>query len=108
LVVDASESMDGKPIRAAMDAARAFAARRNPSQRLAVVTFNSSPTIKLPFTTSKDAIDAALAETPPVAYGTHIYDAVAKAERLLRSAKVDSGSIVVLSDGADTGSTTSP
>jgi tight adherence protein B len=108
LVVDASESMDGKPIQAAMDAARAFAARRNPSQRLAVVTFNSSPTVKLPFTTSKDAIDAALAETPPVAYGTHIYDAVAKAERLLRLAKVDSGSIVVLSDGADTGSATSP
>jgi len=107
LVVDASESMEGRPIEAAMAAARAFAAHRNPSQRLAVVTFNSTPTVALPFTTAKDKIDAALAQTPPVAYGTHIYDAVAKAQTLLRGAKVASGSIVVLSDGADTGSVTS-
>jgi tight adherence protein B len=106
VIVDASDSMQGAPIRAAMAAARAFAARRNPSERLALVTFNNSPTVALPFTTSKTRIDAALSQMPHLAYGTHIYDAVAKAETLLRGGAVDSGSIVVLSDGADTGSTT--
>ena len=106
VVVDASDSMSGAPIRAAMAAARAFAARRNPSEKLALITFNNGANVVLPFTTSKANIDAALARTPRLAYGTHIYDAVAQAETLLRSAAVDSGSIVVLSDGADTGSTT--
>jgi tight adherence protein B len=106
VIVDASESMQGAPIRAAMAAARAFAERRNPREQLAFMTFNSSPAVALPFTTSKTRIDAALSHVPRLAYGTHIYDAVAKAETLLRTANVDSGSIVVLSDGADTGSTT--
>src|SRR5439155_14435976 len=49
-------------------------------------------------------IDAALASPPPLASGTHVYDGVATALTLLRGAKIASGSIVVLSDGADTGS----
>jgi tight adherence protein B len=105
LVVDASDSMQGGPIRAAMAAARAFADRRNPNAQLALLTFNNSSTVALPFTSSKTRIDAALAPIPHIAYGTHIYDAVGAAEALLRRANVDSGSIVVLSDGADTGST---
>jgi tight adherence protein B len=108
VVVDASESMQGKPIAAAMAAARAFAAQRNPKEKLALVTFNNASTVALPFTTDKAKIDAALAQTPAVAYGTHIYDAVAKAEAMLRAAKIGSGSIVVLSDGADTGSVAKP
>jgi tight adherence protein B len=106
VVVDASQSMEGKPIAAAMAAARAFAARRNPRERLAFVTFNGAPKVVLPFTTSKTRIDAALAPTPAIAYGTHIYDAIAKAESMLRKANIASGSIVILSDGADTGSVT--
>jgi tight adherence protein B len=104
LVIDSSDSMAGAPIRNAMAAARAFAARRNPNQQLAVVTFNGEPKLLLPFTVSNDRIDAALSQVPPVAYGTHIYDAVARAEALLARAGIQSGSIVVLSDGADTGS----
>jgi tight adherence protein B len=105
LVVDASQSMEGKPLAAAMAATRAFETRRNPQERLALVTFNSAPTVALPFTAAKGKIDAALAQTPTTAYGTRIYDAVAQAETMLRQSKVDAGSIVVLSDGADTGST---
>ena len=104
LVLDASESMAGAPLRNAVDAARAFAAKRNPNQQLALVTFNGEPTVALPFTTSTVRIDAALSQLPKVAYGTHIYDAVARAEELLAAAKIQAGSIVVLSDGADTGS----
>ena len=105
LVVDSSESMQGRPIAAAMSAARAFAARKNPKERLAFVTFNGDPKVVLPFTTASDKINAALAQTPAVSYGTHIFDAVARAEALLRQSKIDAGSIIVLSDGADTGST---
>ena len=105
LVVDASDSMRGRPIASAMAAVRAFASRRNPNQQLALLTFNGSTEVVLPFTTSKTRIAAALAQTPKVAYGTFIYDAVTRAEQLLNDARIDSGSIVVLSDGADTGST---
>jgi Flp pilus assembly protein TadB/Mg-chelatase subunit ChlD len=105
LVVDASESMAGDPIRSAMAAARAFEARRNPNEQLAFLTFNGTTTAVLPFTASATKIGAAFATPPKLAYGTHIYDAVAQAETLLRAAKIEAGSIVLLSDGADTGST---
>jgi tight adherence protein B len=104
LVIDASDSMKGAPIRGAMYAARAFAARRNVNQRIALVTFNASNTLALPFTGSQTKIEAALAKTPRLAFGTHIYDAVATAVAQIQAARVDAGVIVVLSDGGDTGS----
>jgi tight adherence protein B len=107
VIVDASDSMAGDPIRAAIAAARAFETRRNPNLQIAFVTFNGAPKVVLPFTKSASQIDAAFSATPELAYGTHIYDAVAQAESLLRTARINSGSIVLLSDGADTGSTTS-
>jgi len=107
LVVDASDSMGGKPIAGAMAAARAFAAHRAPAQELAFVAFNDKEQVVLPFTRSDAAIGAALDKSPQLAYGTHIYDAVTTAVQLLRAAHVDSGSVVLLSDGADLGSKTS-
>src|SRR5262249_30677027 len=104
LVVDASQSMAGAPIHNAMAAAQAFAAKRNANQQLALITFNGKTNVVMPFTTSKDKIDSALSQTPEVAYGTFINDAVAKAEAMLAKANVQAGSIIVLSDGADTGS----
>ncbi|MGN6431737.1 MAG: type II secretion system F family protein [Gaiellaceae bacterium] len=105
LVIDTSESMHGAPIRGAMYAARAFAARRNVNQQLALVTFNSSNRLAMPFTSSQKKIDAALGRTPQLAYGTHIYDAVAQAISQIQAARVQSGVVVLLSDGGDTGST---
>ena len=104
LVIDASESMAGKPIAGAMAAARAFAARRNPRQQLALITFNGKTNVALPFTTDPTQIQPVLSTVPKVAYGTHIYDAVSQAEALLTKARIQSGSILLLSDGADTGS----
>jgi len=104
LVVDASDSMAGSPLEGAMAAARAFAGRRASSQELALIVFNAHSTTALPFTRSSSAIAAALDKTPRVAYGTHIYDAVGDAVKLLRASGVDSGSVVLLSDGSDTGS----
>jgi hypothetical protein len=104
LVIDTSNSMRGAPIRGAMDAARAFAARRNVNQRLALLVFNSSNELALPFTRSQTEIDRAFARTPGLANGTHIYDAVGQAITLIQSAHYQTGAVVLLSDGADTGS----
>lgn len=104
LVMDASNSMKGSAIVDATAAARAFAARRAAKQELAIVTFNHKASVLLPFTTDADAIAAALAKPPPLAQGTHLYDGVATGLRLLRSAKITVGAMIILSDGADTGS----
>jgi tight adherence protein B len=108
LVIDASESMRGAPIRDAMAAARAFAAHRNPSQLLAVVTFNNAVHVVQPLTTSSGAIRAALSRTPKLHYGTHMYDALQSSASLLTNGHVQGASIVLLSDGADVGSAARP
>jgi tight adherence protein B len=104
LVLDASDSMAGQPISAAVAAARAFAAHRTATQQLGIVSFNSTVKTQLQLTTDVQQIGAALTRTPKLANGTHIYNAVLKAVRMLEQAGVSSGSVVVLSDGADTGS----
>jgi tight adherence protein B len=104
LVIDASSSMRGAPIRRAMEAARTFAAHRAPQQRLGVLTFNGRANVLLPLTTDSARIDAALSATPRLGRGTLINDAVARAVDVLAASGTEAGSIVVLSDGADTGS----
>ncbi len=106
LLLDTSWSMRGQPIAAAFDAARAFAARRNPHEQLGVIEFNRETTTAGQLTTSKGAISTVLAQKPHISTGTHIFDSVAQAEKMLTDANIASGSIVVLSDGADTGSST--
>jgi tight adherence protein B len=104
LVIDTSNSMRGAPIKGAFDAARAFAARRNVNQRLAVLVFNSSNEALLPFTSSQSRIDAALRRVPRLAQGTHLYDAAAQGVKLAQAERLVSPAVIVLSDGADTGS----
>jgi tight adherence protein B len=107
LVIDTSDSMRGAPIRGAISAARAFAARRNVNQRLALITFNSSNRLALPFTGSQSKIQTALGNTPSLAFGTHIFDAVGQAVGQIQAARLQTGVIVILSDGGDTGSSLS-
>ena len=104
LLIDASDSMKGRPIAAAMAAARAFAARRNPGQQLALITFNSDTNVTLPLTTDAATISNALSQTPALANGTHIYDALTATRALLEQSGVSVGSVVLLSDGTDVGS----
>jgi tight adherence protein B len=107
LVLDASDSMKGKPIAAALEAAQVFVNHHTPTQQVAVVTFNKDTKVEEPFTTDTGEIVRALAHQPTLAFGTHLYDAVAEGVSLLKAAKITAGSVVVLSDGADTGSTAS-
>jgi tight adherence protein B len=104
LVIDASNSMRGEPIVAAMRAARAFAAQRPDGQGLGIVTFADKPTTTLPLTTDGMRVDAALETAPALSAGTAMRDATLAAVRMLKADKVAHGSIVVLSDGADTSS----
>jgi len=104
LVIDASRSMAGSPIEEAMRAARAFADRRSPGQELAVVTFNRKIDVALPLTSDDGQITEAISSEPELRPSTHVYDAVAAAVRMLDEAGITAGSIVLLSDGADTGS----
>jgi tight adherence protein B len=104
LAIDASLSMRGKPIAAAMAAARALAEHRQARQFLGVITFNKDVNVALPLTNDATAVDTALAKTPPLNQGTRIYDAVDAAVGLLKDRHIQAGSIVLLSDGADIGS----
>ena len=107
LVIDASNSMRGQAIRDALVAAREFTERRPPNQQMAIVAFNSRPSVLLQLTTDDDAIADALAKPPPLANGTHLYDGIDSAVALLDGADVSVGTVIVLSDGADTGSAVS-
>jgi tight adherence protein B len=102
LVIDASKSMRGAAIRSAFSAAREVAAQRASNQQLGVIVFNRTPTIVTDLTTDQAVIDAALATPPKLAPQTRIFDAVDTALDMLAKANITAGSIIVLSDGADT------
>ena len=101
LVIDASTSMEGKPEKAAFAAARSFAAQRKGQEQLALVTYNVTPTVALPFTTDQTKIDEALSKQPAFLFGTHIYDAVAHSLEMLKAAHIKAGTVIVLSDGQE-------
>jgi Flp pilus assembly protein TadB/Mg-chelatase subunit ChlD len=104
LVIDASKSMHGAAIERAIEAAREVAAQRASNQQLGVVVFNRKPTVVTDLTTDQNLIDTALAVPPNLAAQTRIFDAVDTALGMLAKAKITAGSIIVLSDGADTNS----
>jgi tight adherence protein B len=107
LVIDASDSMRGEAIRDAMTAARVFANARRPGQQLGVIAFSKSVTTLTALTSDPGPIRSALATAPRLSGGTRLYDAVRAAVSMLQGQGVTGGSVVVLSDGADTGSGTS-
>jgi tight adherence protein B len=104
LVIDASDSMAGDPIAQATAAARTLADHRNAEQSIGIVAFNHRAIAILPPTTDQAKIDAALVNPPELARGTRIYDAVGAGLDMLQQAGISGGSLVVLSDGSDTGS----
>jgi tight adherence protein B len=104
LVIDASNSMRGQPLDDAFASARLLADRLLPSERVGLLTFNATPTVAQEPTADASTVTAALAQPPGTKLGTHIYDALAQALTVVRRAHLSSSSIVLLSDGADTGS----
>jgi tight adherence protein B len=107
LVLDASLSTRGAAADGALNAARAFVASRSANEKIAIVAFSDRARVLQPFTRDTTKLQEALAAPPALSEGTHIYDAVAAATRMIRMAHIDVGSVVLLSDGADTGSSRS-
>jgi len=108
LAIDASRSMAGKPIAAAVAAAREFVAHRSPKEEIAVVTFNGAVSTVRPFTTDPLSIISALGTTPKIGVGTKLYEALARGLQLIAAADPATASIVVLTDGRDVGSIVKP
>jgi hypothetical protein len=104
LAIDASESMTGGPAAAALEAGRTFLTHRTATEEIGIVAFNGEISVLSALTRDGKALRRTLEAAPPLAYGTRIYDALSRSLALLRDAKLSSGSIVVLSDGADIGS----
>jgi tight adherence protein B len=96
--------MKGAPAAAALRAARAFVSHRAPAEEVGIVAFNGDISVLRQPTRDGGALRRALAASPQLAYGTRINDALIRSVTLLREAKLSSGSIVLLSDGADIGS----
>jgi tight adherence protein B len=107
LVLDSSLSMHGKPIAGAMEAARTFINSRNANEQIAVVMFSNRARVVQPFTTDGGKLRRALGNQPALSEGTRIYDTIETALALLTRSRAHVGSIVLLSDGADTGSAAS-
>jgi tight adherence protein B len=103
LAIDVGPSMRGVPLQKAMQAARALAAQRSGNQEIAVVTFDKSATVALPLTNDPAAISQALATTPSTGRGAYIYNGLTLAVRQLAEARIAAGAVILLSDGASTG-----
>jgi tight adherence protein B len=104
LAIDASDSMSGRPYKAAIAAVRAFADGRTNGERIGVVAFNQRVHVVQQPTASPDELARALDHAPKLAYGTHVYDGVLESLQLLSDTNARTGAIIVLSDGADVGS----
>ncbi len=105
LAIDTSNSMRGQPIVDAMEAARAFASRRRAGTALGVVFFGKEAVVALAPTTDGKAVTELLSNPPDLTEGTRLYDALDLATSQLRDTRATTGSVVLLTDGADIGST---
>ena len=107
LLIDASNSMKGAPIKNAMAASRAFLAERKKDLPVAIIVFGPNDTVLSDFTTDGVALQQAVAQTPATSEGTHIYDALVNAVNKAKDQGLERTTVVLLSDGTDVGSDTS-
>lgn len=104
LAIDTSLSMRGAPLEGAVAAARAFVLHRTPAQPVAIVTFAGDVRVQQPFTTDPAALSRALSSIHVTGKGSRVLDASLEAIGMIRASRVTSGSVVLLTDGADRGS----
>jgi tight adherence protein B len=101
LVLDASRSMRGDRIEAAQAAAKAFLAAAPADVQIGLLTFSDGVQATVAPTTNHETVADAV-ESIELASQTHVYDAVDQAINL--AGTEGARSLLVLSDGADTGS----
>lgn len=104
LAIDTSLSMQGAPLTSALAAGRSFVAHAAAGQQIGLVAFDGRVRVLRQPAGDVGALTRLLSRSPGVAFGTRIYDALDRALALLDRARLSTGSIVLLSDGADVGS----
>ena len=103
LLIDRSQSMAGKPLADAVDAARAFIAAKPAEDRIAVTTFATQPVVLTSFQTSTTDADSALRTIEvDAAVGTTLYDAVVVSANSLASETYLGRVVIVVTDGNET------
>ncbi|GAA2150390.1 hypothetical protein GCM10009844_31270 [Nocardioides koreensis] len=101
LALDTSDSMRGARIKEAKAAAEAFLDAAPPDVRIGLLTFSDRVHDVIAPTSDRDALASAI-ERIRLTRGTHVYDAVVQAVNL--SGDDGARSVLLLTDGADTGS----
>jgi tight adherence protein B len=104
VLLDTSNSMRGKPLTAALDAAQTLIDQKSFRSEVAVYGFSERPYVIHQWATDRSAFQASLASVS-VTQGTALWDAVTYASQELRGRTGSSKAIVVLTDGADNSST---
>jgi tight adherence protein B len=107
LLVDASNSMKGAPIKNAMAASRAFLAERKKDLPVAIIVFGPNDSVLSNFTTDGAELTQSVSRTPATSEGTHIYDALINAVNKAKDQGLERTTVVLLSDGTDVGSSAS-
>lgn len=101
LTLDASNSMRGKRFAAAQAAAKAFLAAAPPDVQVGLVTFAGEVQETIAPTSDHDSLAAAVDDIE-LSSGTGVYDAITQSVNL--AGTEGARSVLLLSDGADTGS----
>lgn len=102
LAIDTSDSMSGERFEAAKTAAQTFLDSVPDDVRVGIITFSQNVQVELDPTTDREAA-AAVLDTLALSRGTQLYQAVLDAVSLAGADDGQAG-VLLLSDGADTGS----
>jgi tight adherence protein B len=103
VMLDTSDSMRGRALRAAVDAARTLIDDKPVRSEAALFGFARTPYLIHPWSTSAAALDASLGAVK-VSEGTAIWDAVGMASQSTGERSGASRVLVLLTDGSDTSS----
>ena len=108
LAIDRSRSMAGRPFFDAVAAARAFVARKSPSDRVAIVAFGAHALKLTGFSSATiDAQGALRTVDVDGASGTALYDALTLSAHMLGKESARGRVVVLLTDGHDVSSKSS-
>ena len=103
LALDVSGSMEGGALDEAKAAARRFLEDLGPEDSVAVLTFNDTVNVAVPFTQDHEAAAAVIAGLNAEG-ATALYQATAESVRLAASTEHPYRAVILLSDGLDHGS----
>lgn len=106
LLLDVSGSMKGEPLAAAQDSAKQFIAAMPDTVDMAVIAFGSNANLVAEFSSDKDYLTASIDDLFTRGE-TALYDGLIAAADVLRSSEDARRTIVVVSDGGDTVSSSS-